>query len=82
MKPDIKKSDIWKLEWAEKECSYVSKIDALRQTLLDNEADYFLVSALDEFSWLFNIRAFDIEYTPVVRGYAIVGRDKIMIFIE
>ena len=81
-RPKIEKSDIWRLDWAEKEQSYVTKIGVLRQTLMERQADYFLVSALDEFSWLFNIRAFDIEYTPVVRGYAIVGRDKIMIFID
>jgi Xaa-Pro aminopeptidase len=45
-------------------------------------ADYYLVSALDELSWLFNIRAFDIDYTPVVRGYAIVGSSQIMLFID
>ena len=81
-RPEIEKSNIWKLDWAEKECSYISKIGTLRKTIEEKEADYFLVSALDEFSWLFNIRAFDIEYTPVVRGYAIVGRKEIMIFID
>ena len=81
-RPEITKSDIWKLDWAENECSYTSKIEALRKTISENEGDYFLVSALDEFSWLFNIRAFDIDYTPVVRGYAIVGRENVMIFID
>ena len=81
-RPKIEKSDIWRLDWAEKEQSYLTKIGVLRQTLLEQQADYFIVSALDEFSWLFNIRAFDIDYTPVVRGYAIVGRENIMIFID
>ena len=81
-RPEIKKSDIWRLDWAEEEYSYITKVATLRQTLVEHQADYFLVSALEEFSWLFNIRAFDIDYTPVVRGYAVVGRNQTMIFID
>ena len=81
-RPQIKKSKIWKLDWAENERSYSAKIDDLRQTLVENKADYYLVSALDELSWLFNIRAYDIEYTPVVKGFAIVGIDNIFLFID
>ena len=79
---EIEKSNIWELSWAEQEFSYVSKIGQLREKLADQGADYFLVAALDELSWLFNIRAFDIEYTPVVRGYAVVGMSEIMLFVD
>lgn len=81
-RPQMKKSRIWKLDWAEKESSFLSKITILREQMKSEDADYYLVSALDELSWLFNIRAFDIEYTPVVRGFAIVGLDKMMLFID
>ena len=81
-RPQVKKSRIWKLDWAEKESSFLSKITILREQTKSEDADYYLVSALDELSWLFNIRAFDIEYTPVVRGFAIVGLDKMMLFID
>jgi Xaa-Pro aminopeptidase len=81
-RPRIKKSDIWKLNWAEQECPFLSKIAKLREKIEAESADYYLVSALDELSWLFNIRAFDIEYTPVVRGFAIVGLHKIMLFLD
>ncbi len=81
-RPKIKKSDIWKLSWAEEEVSFMSKIASLREKIEAENADYYLVSALDELSWLFNIRAFDLDYTPVVRGYAVVGMAQIMLFID
>ena len=81
-RPEIVKSDIWKLDWAEIEFSFASKIKVLREKLIELGADYFIVSALDELSWLFNIRAYDIAYTPVVRGYAIVSMSEIMLFVD
>ena len=81
-RPKIKKSDIWKLRWAEDERPFLAKIASLREKIEAENADYYLVSALDELSWLFNIRAYDIDYTPVVRGYAIVGRSQIMLFVD
>lgn len=81
-RPKIGKSKIWKLDWAEKERSFNLKVGIIREKLKELNADYYLVSALDELSWLFNIRAFDIEYTPVVRGYAIVGKNQTILFID
>ena len=81
-RPKIGKSKIWKLDWAEKERSFNFKIGIIREKLKELDADFYLVSALDELSWLFNIRAFDIEYTPVVRGYAIVGKNQTILFID
>ncbi len=81
-RPEIRKSDIWKLVWAEEERPFMSKIEKLREKIVAENANYYLVSALDELSWLFNIRANDIDYTPVVRGYAVVGKTQIMLFID
>ena len=81
-RPKIKKSNIWKLSWTDEERPFLCKIADLRDKIEAENADYYLVSALDELSWLFNIRAFDIEYTPVVRGFAIVGLHKIMLFLD
>lgn len=81
-RPLIKKSKIWYLDWAENEVSYNEKINRVREKMSAEEADFYLVSSLDEFSWLFNLRADDIEYTPVVRGFAIIGMSDVRIFID
>lgn len=36
-------------------------------------ADMIVISSLDEVAWLLNLRGGDIPYTPVFRGYVIVG---------
>ena len=81
-RPILKKSHIWKLDWAEKEYPSLEKIDKIRNLMSEESVDYFLVSTLDEFSWLFNLRAEDIDFTPVVRGFAIIGLTKVMIFVD
>jgi Xaa-Pro aminopeptidase len=81
-RPILKKSHIWKLDWAEKEYPSLEKIDKIRNLMSAESVDYFLVSTLDEFSWLFNLRAEDIDFTPVVKGFAIIGLTKVMIFVD
>lgn len=58
------------------------KMESIRDLLREKKADYFLLSALDEIAWLYNIRCNDIEYNPVAIGYAIVGQEKAYLFIK
>ena len=43
-------------------------------------ATTFILTALDDIAWLFNIRGNDIPYNPVVLSYAIVTMDKAYFF--
>lgn len=81
-RPILKKSNIWRLDWAEKEQPFLEKLNKIRNVMSAESGDYYLVSTLEEFSWLFNLRADDIAYTPVVRGFAIIGLSRVMIFID
>ncbi len=58
------------------------KIELIRNLLREKKADYFLLSALDEIAWLYNIRCNDITYNPVAISYAIIGRKKAYLFIK
>jgi len=44
-------------------------------------AEVFVVSALDDIAWLFNIRGNDVDYNPVVIAYALVENGKATLFI-
>ena len=57
-----------------------AKIVQLRNVLEEKKADYLLISALDEIAWAFNIRASDINYTPLPIAYALVGKETCTIF--
>uniref|UniRef100_T1DMF3 Xaa-Pro aminopeptidase 1 n=1 Tax=Crotalus horridus TaxID=35024 RepID=T1DMF3_CROHD len=61
--------------------SWKEKITALRGKMAERKALWFVVTALDDVAWLFNLRGSDVEYNPVFFAYAIIGIDTIRLFI-
>jgi Xaa-Pro aminopeptidase len=59
-----------------------SKLAAVRAALLSRQADYHLVSSLDDLAWLFNIRGKDVNYNPVVLGFALINHDHAKLYIN
>lgn len=58
------------------------KIADVRTELKKAHAHAFILSALDDIAWLFNIRGNDVSYNPVVIAYALVEENKATLFIE
>ena len=56
--------------------STVDKLELVRAEMKKAYADVFVISALDDIAWLFNIRSNDVDYNPVVIAYALVENDK------
>ena len=52
-----------------------SKIDRMVESMSNEGADALVASALDEVCWLFNIRASDVENTPLVLSYAMLRKN-------
>ncbi|MDR3652014.1 MAG: aminopeptidase P family protein [Paludibacter sp.] len=52
------------------------KLSLVRLEMKKAHADVFVMSALDDIAWLFNIRGKDVDYNPVVIAYALVEKDK------
>ena len=59
----------------------LEKLALLRSEMKKGYADTFVISALDDIAWLFNIRGNDVNYNPVVIAYALVESDKATLFI-
>ena len=59
-----------------------SKLARLREAMKLHGAKAHVVCALDQLAWLLNIRADDIEYTPVVTAYAIVTDRACTLYVE
>lgn len=56
---------------------------ALIATELDKkQADYHIVSMLDELAWLYNLRGTDIDYNPVFNGFALIGKNESYLFVD
>ncbi|MEJ5961262.1 aminopeptidase P family protein [Pedobacter immunditicola] len=62
--------------------SVSSKLAEVRTALIKFQADYHLVSSLDDMAWLFNIRGKDVSYNPVVLSFALISQDHAKLFID
>ncbi|XP_009641762.1 xaa-Pro aminopeptidase 1 isoform X1 [Egretta garzetta] len=62
--------------------SWRDKIVALRSKMAERKVLWFVVTALDEVAWLFNLRGSDVEYNPVFFAYAVIGMNTIRLFID
>ncbi len=58
------------------------KLDDIRKNMKINEAEYYVLSSLDDIAWLFNIRGNDVPNNPVVTSYALIALDYAYIFID
>ena len=58
------------------------KIEAIRAKMAEQRADAYIVAALDEIAWLFNLRGMDVAYNPVFYAYAIIFANRVALFID
>ncbi|UCE41559.1 MAG: aminopeptidase P family protein [Candidatus Aminicenantes bacterium] len=58
------------------------KLGRIREKMSEQSKDLLVVTALDEIAWLFNIRGRDIKYNPVVIAYALIFKNRAMLFID
>ena len=61
---------------------YQSKRKRVMEELLTFGAQGTVISKLDDIMWLFNIRGNDIAYNPVALSYAILLKEKTVIFLQ
>ena len=62
--------------------SVTSKLSRVRASLKQQQADYQLISSLDDIAWLFNIRGKDVSYNPVVLSFALISPAETTLFID
>lgn len=74
------KAFIHKIEFAK--IPIQEKLGQIRKRLMANNAKSYLMCALDEVCWTFNLRGSDIAYNPVVLSYGYVDDDRAVLFID
>ncbi len=62
--------------------SRASKIQKVKDRIEEQKADYYFFSSLDEIAWLFNIRSQDVDFTPLVISYALIGKEESYLFCD
>ncbi|MGL4374593.1 MAG: aminopeptidase P family N-terminal domain-containing protein, partial [Turicibacter sp.] len=58
------------------------KLGQVRAVLEQKNADGYVMNLLDSIAWLFNIRAADVEFNPMVISYGVVLKDEAYLFVN
>ncbi|MFH1530694.1 MAG: aminopeptidase P family protein [Pseudomonadota bacterium] len=58
------------------------KLVTLAAALMESEADVYLMAALDEIAWFFNLRGADVDFNPVFIAYALITREGATLFTD
>lgn len=62
--------------------SVSEKLTEVRKAMQQKGATAYVICALDEVCWLFNIRGNDISYNPVVLCYGFINNEKTILYID
>ncbi len=81
-RPALEHSEIFLLDEKYSGKSAAQKLAEVRGKLAEEKADVHIITTLDDISWLFNIRANDIECCPMVLSYAAVTAEKAYLFVD
>jgi Xaa-Pro aminopeptidase len=61
--------------------SVSDKLKQIREIMTENNAEYHLITTLDDIAWSFNIRGKDVDFNPVAIAYAVISNKTAEIFI-
>lgn len=62
--------------------SVAAKLAEVRQVMKQQNANYHLISSLDDMAWLFNMRGADVSYNPVVLSFALIAENGANLYID
>ena len=79
-RPNIPCSSIYDFPLKYAGVSREEKREQLAAELEKVDADFYIISMLDELAWAFNLRGDVINYSPVFTGYGVVGKSKMLLF--
>lgn len=81
-RPSIPTADIFELSPTFAGLDRNQKFAQIREAMTAQQADYYLLAALDEIAWTFNLRGRDVEFNPVFIAYTVVAMDKVFLFTD
>lgn len=58
------------------------KWSMIRSEMSKKSADTYLMTALDDIAWAFNLRGSDVDCNPVFLSYAVLGMEKATLFVD
>ena len=58
------------------------RLARVREQMEKEEAQYHIISTLDDIAWILNVRGNDIPHVPVVLSFLVIGKEDAMWFVE
>ena len=62
--------------------AFQKKLADLRVEIEQRRGQGFVVTALDEIAWLYNLRGSDVPFNPVFRAFSYITADKAVLYID
>ncbi len=81
-RPEIPENSVFELKHTITGLSRKIKKELTANKLKEYDADFQIITALDELAWLFNLRGSDIPYNPVFTGWGVAGKNEWILFIN
>ena len=81
-RPELSAQPVWPLPVEYAGESSQSKIERVREFLVEKKADYLLLTSLEDIAWLLNMRGNDVESTPVILSYLLLGEKKLTWYVQ
>lgn len=81
-RPSLPFSVLYRLQSFISGQSFESKINQIRQQMKQKHVDTYLICALEDQAWLYNLRGNDISHTPVFLAYTIITLEHTFLFVD
>ena len=62
--------------------SYKEKVKEIRASLKEKNADYNIISSLDDIAWIYNFRGDDVQHNPVALSFTVISEKKSSLYIN
>ncbi|MEZ7733852.1 aminopeptidase P family protein [Fusobacterium periodonticum] len=62
--------------------SYKEKVKEIRASLKEKNADYNIISSLDDIAWIYNFRGDDVQHNPVALSFTVISEKKASLYID
>ena len=81
-RPPLSAQAVWPLPVEYAGESSESKIKHVREFISEKKAQYLLLTSLEDIAWLLNMRGNDVESTPVILSYFLLGQQEIIWYVQ
>lgn len=81
-RPSLPKEQVYILEEFFAGKSYEKKIAEVREKMREAGASHFLLTALEDQAWLYNMRGNDVLYTPVFLAYSLISQEENILYVD